>query len=79
MDNRCRAVFRELRSAVSVELGEKWKYQPNFGSSGRAGLNGAERRQLVAVLIHKHRAGLVPVIPGPRLFRHFRRALRESD
>ena len=34
--------------------------------------------QLVAVLIHKHRAGLVPVIPGPRLFRHFRRALRES-
>jgi hypothetical protein len=34
--------------------------------------------QLVAVLIHKHRAGIVPVIPGPRLFRHFRRALRES-
>ena len=25
MDNRCPAVFRELRSAVSVERGEKWK------------------------------------------------------
>jgi hypothetical protein len=25
MDNRCAAVFRELRSAVSVEQGEKWK------------------------------------------------------
>jgi hypothetical protein len=32
-----------------------------LGSNDCAGLNGAERRLLEAVLIHKHRAGLVPV------------------
>jgi hypothetical protein len=44
--------FRELRSAVSVERGEKWS------RCSDCGLHGAERRPLGDVLIHKTPAGL---------------------
>jgi hypothetical protein len=36
MDNRCPAVFRELRSAISVERGKKWKHPPGWRQEGRA-------------------------------------------
>jgi hypothetical protein len=47
--------FSEWRRPAAVLLDKI------FGRSDCAGLNGAERRLLEAVLIHKHRAGLVPV------------------
>jgi len=58
MDNRCLAVFRELRSAVSVELGEKWKHQPELAMANCK--NGISSTSFTAVSVNGQRLITIP-------------------
>jgi hypothetical protein len=61
MDNRCLAVFRELRSAVSVELGGKWKHQPELAMCLAANCkNGISSTSFTAVSVNGQRLITIP-------------------